>query len=88
MSTEIQEERTIHKVSRVTESTLFPLSLIFVMIGCVYWVSSLAFQVTASAKSIEKLEDERKEYLQNVQELKTDIATIKGMLEEMKRGSR
>lgn len=86
MSTEIHEEKHIHKVSKLNESTLLPLSLVFVVIGCVYWVSSLSFQVQANATQLNEMTKERKEYLQTVNSLQNDVSTIKGMLEAMQRG--
>lgn len=70
--------RNIRKqVTKISESTVLPVSLVIVLAGFIYWISGIYSMGQANAASIveinESRQNSRKEYLDTVKSLDTTL---------------
>lgn len=68
-------------MSKITEKTLIPLSLLAIIIGGVIWLTTMYSQGTANAESIRDIRSDNKGIQKMFLEIKEDIGIIKGILE-------
>ena len=67
------------KLNKISESTLVPISLIFTIVGGIGYVTFVAFQGSANATAIERIEQKQ----EDINKIKTDIEIIKIKLENI-----
>lgn len=73
----------------ISESTVIPISLVIVLIGGIFWLTTIWAKGNANAAALKELQDDRKskreEYVdtlkminENLTSLKEDVAFLKG----------
>lgn len=81
------EENEDRKSVKITESTLFPLSILFVIMGGMFWITMMYAQVMENTKQIAELKIKQDQYNFDIKKITTDLAEIKGALGMKKRGN-
>lgn len=65
----------------LSEKTLLPLSLVLVLVGAIFWVSTFYSQSIAQGKEIEAIQVQQLKYAEDLSALKADISFIRGILQ-------
>lgn len=74
-------KQRVERAVAVTAETMVPLSVIGVLAGGIFWLSTLYAQGNVNAKAIEKLNTQQEAML----EMKADIAVIKNELTNIRK---
>jgi hypothetical protein len=70
---------------KITENTPIALGMVVVLIGGIFWLSRVAFVTESNALSIQTISDKQERYLEDIQEIKSDVKIIKNKLEESRK---
>jgi hypothetical protein len=70
----------VDKVKRITEDTLIPISLVIMLVGGVFWLTSMYNATAANSKDIAELKVKQEQYNQTVQAIWIELVTIKTRL--------
>lgn len=71
---------TRDRISQISEKTLMPLGMVFVVIGATAWLSQVSSKADANTRAIEELKAKQAEYNNVVQAINTRLANIEGKL--------
>jgi hypothetical protein len=73
----------------ISDSTKVPLGLALAVIGGgAGWLTNIAFQTNANAKTLEVMEKKHDLYLESLQRIETDLAVVRGKVEWIERHSK
>jgi hypothetical protein len=65
----------------ISESTGISISLLITLAGGIFWLSTLYAKTLNTEQATQRIESKQDQYNKDIQEIKEDIAHIKGMLE-------
>lgn len=68
-------------MKKITENTLVPISLLTVIVGGVFWLSSMYSKVEAHAKSMEVVEAKQDKHIEVLQSIDKRLTRIEAKLE-------
>jgi len=68
------------RLFKISEETLLPISLVIVLVGGVFWLSSAYSQITANAADIADIKDERVELTTVISRIDRRLSRIEGRL--------
>lgn len=66
--------------SKITESTLIPLSLVITLAGGIFWLTVMHSESQANSRALQALEAKQDKYLETVQKIDRRLANIEGRL--------
>lgn len=69
----------------ITAATLIPIGSLGVLIGGVYWFTSMYNQVQANTKTLEKREAKDEQYVKDIGEIKGAIIEIKADIKYLRK---
>lgn len=72
------------RISKLTETTLIPLSMVIALVGGVFWLSTMYAQGAANAKAQEETKVEILEIKKKQEKYVEDMALIRESLIELK----
>ena len=64
----------------LNEKTLLPISLVVILLGGVFWLSTVFAQVRVNADRLKELREDQKLYLKTVQKIDRRLSNIEGGL--------
>lgn len=78
MEEAFEDRRT--RLSKLSEATVIPISLVIVLIGATVYVTSIFGQTSAQRERLDKIEKNQEDYNKSVQVIAERLATIEGLL--------
>lgn len=72
-------------LSRITEDTLIPVSLVITIVGGVFWLSALWHKADANAEAIQEIKAERKEFIELVTNVDKRLSFMEGYVKRNER---
>ncbi len=68
-------------LGKITEDTAVSISLLIVIIGGVFWLSTLYAKTNNTAEAVSRIEDKSQEYQKTVDEINLRLTRIEAKLE-------
>lgn len=65
----------------ITEGTLVPLSLVAIVAGGIFWLSTLYAEVKANTDGLSRIEERSDKYLTTVEDINKRLSRIEGKLD-------
>lgn len=64
----------------LSEKTLIPISLVIVLVGGVFWLTTIYWRGISTAEAVLRVESKQDLYLKEVQEINARLTTIEATL--------